>query len=80
MLLMAEGLKGQDIAERLTLSPKTVSTYRARLLRKMNIARQCGTHALCVEASPHRCLSACRIVTDIDNRRLPTARWEEMDW
>ncbi|TFH36695.1 MAG: response regulator transcription factor [Dehalococcoidia bacterium] len=37
MLLMAEGLRGQDIAERLALSSKTVSTYRARLLRKMNI-------------------------------------------
>lgn len=37
MLLMAEGLRGQDIAERLTLSVKTVSTYRARLLRKMNM-------------------------------------------
>jgi len=37
MLLMAEGLRGQDIADRLTLSVKTVSTYRARLLRKMNM-------------------------------------------
>jgi len=38
MLLMAEGLRGQDIAERLTLSVKTVSTYRARLLHKMNMS------------------------------------------
>jgi len=38
LLLMAEGLKGQDIAERLTLSVKTVSTYRARLLHKMSMS------------------------------------------
>ncbi|NLE95908.1 MAG: response regulator transcription factor [Dehalococcoidia bacterium] len=38
MLLMAEGLTGRDIADRLALSAKTVSTYRARLLRKMNMA------------------------------------------
>ena len=38
MLLMAEGLSGRDIAERLTLSAKTVSTYRARLLHKMNMS------------------------------------------
>jgi two-component system invasion response regulator UvrY len=37
MLLVAEGLRGQEIAERLALSSKTVSTYRARLLRKMNV-------------------------------------------
>jgi len=38
LLLMAEGLRGQDIAERLTLSVKTVSTYRARLLHKMGMS------------------------------------------
>lgn len=37
MLLMAEGLTGRDIAERLALSVKTVSTYRSRLLQKMNL-------------------------------------------
>jgi len=37
MLLLAEGLRVQDIAERLTLSAKTVSTYRTRLLQKMNM-------------------------------------------
>ena len=37
MLLIAEGLRVQDIAERLSLSAKTVSTYRTRLLRKMNM-------------------------------------------
>ncbi len=37
LLLMAEGLRVQDIAERLTLSAKTVSTYRTRLLQKMNM-------------------------------------------
>jgi len=37
MLLLAEGLRVQDIAEKLTLSAKTVSTYRTRLLQKMNM-------------------------------------------
>ncbi len=37
MLLIAEGLRVQDIAERLTLSAKTVSTYRTRLLQKMKM-------------------------------------------
>jgi DNA-binding NarL/FixJ family response regulator len=37
MLLLAEGLKVTEIAERLLLSVKTVSTYHTRLLHKMNM-------------------------------------------
>ena len=35
--LLVEGLRGKEIADRLDLSPKTVSTYRANLMRKLNI-------------------------------------------
>ncbi len=35
--LLAEGRSVSDIAEELTLSPKTVSTYRSRLLEKMEM-------------------------------------------
>jgi len=36
--LIASGLKLSDIAAALSLSPKTVSVYRARILEKMNLA------------------------------------------
>ena len=35
--LIASGLSVGDIAERLSLSVKTVSTYRARILEKMRM-------------------------------------------
>jgi DNA-binding NarL/FixJ family response regulator len=35
--LIAEGRTGAEIAERLTLSQKTVETYRARLIEKLGI-------------------------------------------
>jgi two-component system, NarL family, response regulator NreC len=35
--LLVEGLRGKEIADRLDLSPKTVGTYRAKLMRKLNI-------------------------------------------
>jgi DNA-binding NarL/FixJ family response regulator len=38
MLMLASGRTIMDIAERLALSPKTVSTYRRRLLEKMGLA------------------------------------------
>ncbi len=37
MLRIARGMKLQDIAEELCLSPKTIGTYRERLLEKMNM-------------------------------------------
>ena len=38
--MIAEGLSVSDIAARLTLSVKTVSTHKANILRKMNMATQ----------------------------------------
>jgi two-component system response regulator NreC len=35
--LTAEGYTGQEIAERLVLSPKTVDTYRQRVMEKLNL-------------------------------------------
>lgn len=35
--MLIQGLKGQDISDRLCLSPKTVSTYRHRVYEKLNI-------------------------------------------
>jgi DNA-binding NarL/FixJ family response regulator len=35
--MLAEGSSVTDIAEDLSLSPKTVETYRARLMDKLNI-------------------------------------------
>ncbi len=38
MLLLAKGIPVKDIAEKLLISPATVSTYRARILEKMNLS------------------------------------------
>lgn len=38
LVLIAEGRKLSEIAERLALSPKTVSVYRARVLEKLGLA------------------------------------------
>ena len=38
MLLTSRGTPLKDIADRLHLSPKTVSTYRARVLEKMGLS------------------------------------------
>jgi DNA-binding NarL/FixJ family response regulator len=35
--LLVEGIRAQDIAARLSLSPKTVDTYRSSLMRKLDI-------------------------------------------
>lgn len=35
--LLCEGVRAKEIAARLTLSPKTVDTYRASLMRKLDI-------------------------------------------
>ena len=52
MILLAEGKRVGDIAEAMHLSPKTVSTYRTRILDKLQLdsnaelARYCLTHRL----------------------------------
>lgn len=35
--LVAEGKTSREIAERLSISPKTVDTYRSRLMRKIGV-------------------------------------------
>ncbi len=40
--LLAEGHTGSEIAQRLSLSPKTVETYRARLVEKLGIRDVAG--------------------------------------
>lgn len=37
MLMVTQGIKVQDIANKLHLSPKTISTYRYRLFEKLNV-------------------------------------------
>lgn len=37
LVLIGEGLRNQDIAERLAISPKTVSRHRENILRKLNL-------------------------------------------
>ena len=34
---MAEGYSGTEIAERLVISPKTVDTYRERIMQKLGL-------------------------------------------
>lgn len=38
MIMISQGLSTQQIAEKLCLSPKTVSTYRARLFAKLGVS------------------------------------------
>ena len=35
--MLVEGVRAKEIAARLSLSPKTVDTYRASLMRKLDI-------------------------------------------
>ena len=35
--LTAEGFTNQEIAEKLVISPKTVDTYRQRIMEKLNL-------------------------------------------
>jgi len=35
--MLVEGVRAKEIAARLNLSPKTVDTYRATLMKKLNI-------------------------------------------
>ncbi len=37
VMMLTQGLSGQDISDRLSLSPKTVSTYRCRVYEKLKI-------------------------------------------
>jgi len=48
LVLIAEGRKLSEIADRLMLSPKTVSVYRARVLEKLGLSSnaEIGTYAM----------------------------------
>jgi DNA-binding NarL/FixJ family response regulator len=56
--MLADGLSVSDIAERLSLSVKTVSTHKSNILRKMNMStpaeliRYALTHRLVDDAAP----------------------------
>ena len=45
--LIAAGKSVSDIAEQFSLSVTTVSTYRARIMAKMNLKTKCRSHSLC---------------------------------
>lgn len=49
MLMISQGLPNKDISERLCLSPKTVSTYRTRLLEKLNAKSEVDLIKIAVE-------------------------------
>lgn len=38
LMMIAQGIKTQQISEQLNLSPKTISTYRARLFEKLDVS------------------------------------------
>ena len=40
--LVAEGKTSREIAERLSISPKTVDTYRSRLMHKIGVKNLAG--------------------------------------
>ncbi|MBK8943843.1 MAG: response regulator transcription factor [Ignavibacteriae bacterium] len=37
MMMSAEGISSKEISEKLSISPKTISTYRSRILEKLNL-------------------------------------------
>ena len=46
---LVEGLRAKDIAERLEISPKTVDTYRASLMRKLHVQDLVGLVKFAIE-------------------------------
>lgn len=48
MLLLAQGTRLTDIAQTMHLSPKTVSTYRTRILEKLALANNAELTAYCL--------------------------------
>ncbi len=49
MLMISQGLSNTEISEKLCLSPKTVSTYRARLLEKLGAHNEVDLIKIAVE-------------------------------
>ena len=48
LIMIAQGVKLADMAQRLALSPKTVSVYRARVLEKMALSSNAELTSYCV--------------------------------
>ena len=48
-MLLAQGLRQEDIAKRLSLSAKTVNTHKARLFQKLNIQHNRALARLCAQ-------------------------------
>jgi DNA-binding NarL/FixJ family response regulator len=46
---LVNGMRARDIAERLEISPKTVDTYRASLMRKLNVHDLVGLVKFAIE-------------------------------
>lgn len=49
MILLAEGVRLNEIAERMNLSPKTVTTYRSRILEKLGLTSNNDLLRYCLE-------------------------------
>jgi two-component system invasion response regulator UvrY len=49
MLMISQGLSNNQISERLCLSPKTISTYRARLLDKLDVQTEVDLVRIAIE-------------------------------
>jgi len=49
MLMFSHGYSNTEISERLNLSPKTISTYRARLLEKLGVASEIEMIRIAIE-------------------------------
>lgn len=49
MILLAEGMRITEIGERMNLSPKTVTTYRARLLEKLHLSNNSELLRYCLQ-------------------------------
>ncbi|HEY1336703.1 MAG TPA: response regulator transcription factor [Bryobacteraceae bacterium] len=67
--LLIEGFRNKDIAQRLELSPKTVDTYRASLMRKLNIHDLAGLVKFAIQwdlttADGRTRLASARLVAD----------------
>jgi DNA-binding CsgD family transcriptional regulator len=54
--LVAQGRSSVSIAQALSLSPKTVDTYRSRLLHKLQVANVAGLVRVAIE---------CGLVPDV---------------
>ena len=49
MVMVGQGRRPREISDRLSISPKTVSTYRSRLCRKLGISSDVELTHFCLE-------------------------------